>query len=293
MASGSKRRIVRKTLKRLIEETTVSSSSESVVSEENAINRLLEEGTIDSSETVDDFDQNSDQSSSDNEFFEPVIFDAHHIEATDNEQDLSLTDRLKLWAINNDITHHGIRSLLKVLKPFHPELPKDPRTLLGIKGTAISQEMSGGSFCYFGLSHKIQDFINTFWRTGIVPLKVNIDGLPLFKSDSTQLWPILVQIDNRKPFVVGMFVGKGKPDVALYLADFIKELKLLLSEGITMNARTYGIRLDAVICDAPAKGFVKQTKLFNGYSGEPQLDVSSQFHKNRTVFAYLLYIKLH
>ena len=75
--------------------------------------------------------------------------------------------------------------------------------------------MSGGSFCYFGLAVSTQDsrFINIFWTTGIIPLKVNIDGLPLFKSD----WSILVQIDNRRPFVVDMFVGKVKPDVVLYL----------------------------------------------------------------------------
>ena len=78
---------------------------------------MSEEDTIDSSEMVDDFDQSSYQSSSENEILEPMNLDAHRIEACNDEQDLSLTDRLKLSAINNDITHIGIR----ILKPIHPQ----------------------------------------------------------------------------------------------------------------------------------------------------------------------------
>ncbi|KAJ7996429.1 hypothetical protein DPEC_G00236980, partial [Dallia pectoralis] len=51
-------------------------------------------------------------------------------------------------------------------------------------------------------------------------LQINVDGLPLFRSSSTQFWPILgfVQnLPNHKPFVIALFAGNGKPELYEYM----------------------------------------------------------------------------
>lgn len=61
-----------------------------------------------------------------------------------------------------------------------------------------------------------------------IGLDVNIDGINVTKSCVTDVWPILCKsldlVDDR-PFVVGIFVGSGKPDsLDKYLQEFILEV---------------------------------------------------------------------
>uniref|UniRef100_X1YUT4 Uncharacterized protein n=1 Tax=Capitella teleta TaxID=283909 RepID=X1YUT4_CAPTE len=97
----------------------------------------------------------------------------------------------------------------------------------------------------------------------------NVDGLPLFKSSSEQLWPILCQIINKscKPFIVGLYSGKLKPsDPHEYLSQFVDELQPLFDNGFLFNGKTFGLVVAGFICDAPARAYLKQIKGHNGYS---------------------------
>ncbi len=61
-------------------------------------------------------------------------------------------------------------------------------------------------------------------------LKLQINGLPLFKSCSLQLWPILgllLSVPMREPVVKGLFCGPDKPSSA----------KEFLGEFVTYNSR--------------------------------------------------------
>jgi len=68
-----------------------------------------------------------------------------------------------------------------------------------------------------------------------VELQINVDGLPLYKSNNTQFWPILGLIMNcspREPFVIGLFCRNSKPNnVAAYLNDFVTEFEALQISG--------------------------------------------------------------
>ena len=47
-------------------------------------------------------------------------------------------------------------------------------------------------------------------------IKINIDGIPLYKSSNYCLWPILMIIDQCKvktPLLIAIFAGVGKPDL--------------------------------------------------------------------------------
>ena len=60
----------------------------------------------------------------------------------------------------------------------------------------------------------------------IVELVINFDGLSLFKSASTQLWPILTKVGLGKPGSAALFCAKSKTDsIEGYLSDLLREYK--------------------------------------------------------------------
>lgn len=65
-----------------------------------------------------------------------------------------------------------------------------------------------------------------------IDLKVNIDGLPLFKSNSDTIWLILASFffffPDFSPFIVAMYYGKDKPNsVSEFLEDFVDKWQYL------------------------------------------------------------------
>ena len=49
----------------------------------------------------------------------------------------------------------------------------------------------------------------------VISLQINIDGLPVSKSGSKQLWPILARVCkpfSSDPFMVGLYCGESKPE---------------------------------------------------------------------------------
>ena len=60
----------------------------------------------------------------------PSSSDDEHDENDDEYGENGLRSLLARWAIQNKITHTALGQLLDGLRLFHPDLPKDPRTLL-------------------------------------------------------------------------------------------------------------------------------------------------------------------
>lgn len=73
----------------------------------------------------------------------------------------------------------------------------------------------------------------------ILPLTINIDGLPLSKSSKSQFWPILMSIDLleiSEPFIVGIYHGLKKPESVMdFLNLFVEEYLFLRENGITIK----------------------------------------------------------
>lgn len=101
---------------------------------------------------------------------------------------------------------------------------------------------------------------------------INIDGIPLFNSSTTSLWPILGSVHEIEGsiFPVAVYCNNGKPTpIDDYLSDFVCEMKQLQEQGLTTaqqpDGTKYIVTLGAVICDAPARAFIKCIKGHNGY----------------------------
>ena len=93
-------------------------------------------------------------------------------------------------------------------------------------------------------------------------LVLTIEGLPLFKSSKTTVWPVLGIICNFTPpkqFPITLTVGTTKPSNLEFLNEAINDLNNLIINGININDEHFNIRILNIIyiCDAPAKAFVK------------------------------------
>ena len=79
---------------------------------------------------------------------------------------------------------------------------------------------------------------------------------------------MLVEETRPQPFVVGLFSGKSKPgNVYEFLKDFVEEMGDLEGNGLMHDNKVYAVAVSSVICDAPARAFLKQIKGHSGYSG--------------------------
>ena len=88
-------------------------------------------------------------------------------------------------------------------------------------------------------------------------------------SSSLNLWPILGRITEFPfgPFLIAVYSGYGKPtSVNDLLKDFINEMNDIKQQGFAYHGRQYQLNLTAVICDAPARTFVKCIKGHSGYN---------------------------
>ena len=68
-----------------------------------------------------------------------------------------------------------------------------------------------------------------------INLMVLIDGLPLFKSSSLQLWPILIRFSSFKPVPAALYCCYKKTDKGEYLVEFVDEMEKLLSKPLVVN----------------------------------------------------------
>lgn len=218
------------------------------------------------------------------------VSESHSDSSTDH---CSLSDELADWALQYNVSHVAVTALLKILRKTHLDLPKDSRTIFGTESVASAvavKNVAGGSYYHFGIEPGVISVLTKFGidNSETVELHVNIDGLPLHRSTNAQFWPILGLIANckyREPFVIGLFYGNVKPvDTAEYMNDFVTDCLALQTTGIRCNDKTYKIVLTAVICDTPARAFVKNTKGHAGYFGCDKCSQEGEYVAGRMTF---------
>ena len=145
-------------------------------------------------------------------------------------------------------------------------LPKDSRTLLKANQKAANTTLSNDEYTYFGVRNTIEKIVTTNnYINRKINLMVNIDGLPLFKSSSLQLWPILLRFSPFEPVPIALYCGYKKPDMGGYLAEFVDEMEKLISEPLVLNDSSYELCIYTFTCDAPARALLKGIVQHTGY----------------------------
>jgi hypothetical protein len=208
------------------------------------------------------------------------------------------------WALNFGISHTALKSLLEIQRPFFPNLPKDPRTLLRTPSETPVKNLDNGLYHHFGVekgivskvaccglvkySNKMIEQINISKTEFFLTLSLHFDGIPIFKSSNKQFWPILGKVDqavDQKPFVIGLYYGTSKPNSAnVYLDALIEELCQLEKHGIIIDGKQFCVRVSCIIADAPARSFIKCVKSHNSYYSCEKCTQTCEFISNRMVF---------
>ena len=176
----------------------------------------------------------------------------------------NLSGELASWCLKFNCSQAAMNSLLDILPRHGNTLPKDARTLLKVPQEVQCVRKCGGTYYYFGLESGIKNNFTGSERE--ILLSFSIDGLPLFKSSNTQIWPILCEISGGKIFIVALYTGESKPSsLDVFLNDFLQELCSLKLSGLTIKSVVHTVKLRAFLCDAPARSFLKGAVGHTGY----------------------------
>ena len=198
----------------------------------------------------------------------------------------NIRSELAQWRIKHGITDSALSDdsdLLSILRPHHRELPKDPRTIQKASSASNIQianikAVSGGSYYHFGITPEVllqlqnsHSLRMAAEESGALSMQLNVDGIPLFKSTNGQFWPVLGKIDKPfagTPFVIGLYYGTAKPSDLNFLQDFCHDYGKLKESGITLpdSNTVLSFSISALICDAPARAFLKNIKGHTAYS---------------------------
>lgn len=82
------------------------------------------------------------------------------------------------------------------------------------------------------------------------------------------------------PFIIGVYHGTSKPENANeFLTDFINDFTILLQNGITVSNIKCTVAIGAILCDAPAKAFITNTKHHTGYFSCPKCTQEGDYIK--------------
>lgn len=204
-------------------------------------------------------------------------------------EDFDLSDRLAECFLECKVPATTADKILAVLHAYHPSLPLTYRSLLKTELKCGNVEMVGsGEYMHYGIMEGLLKHQHCIMNLNTTDVKyhVNIDGLPLYKSSSTQLWPILGRVvETQCMFLIGAFCGTSKPSlIGVYLQKFIEEAKRLSTEGFMMNGKAFTANVMCIISDAPARAYLKQIKGHTGYDGCERCVVKGTYLEGRMTF---------
>ncbi|XP_075535096.1 uncharacterized protein LOC142570615 [Dermacentor variabilis] len=206
-------------------------------------------------------------------------------------EQMTASEEFAVIASKHNMTHACINDVFDFCRRRgFSDLPKDARTVLRTERKA--QVEQNGSFVHFGLAAGIRQVLPP---GQVVPserkLQGNIDGVPLYRSSQLAFWPILCLITNVEaspPFVVSVYCGAGKPpSLQDYLEPFVREVSELASEGLSIGDVRVQVSIEAMVCDAPARSYVKCIVGHTGYCACERCNQKGRHIENRVTFPKL------
>lgn len=106
----------------------------------------------------------------------------------------------------------------------------------------------------------------------------NCDGVPLFKSSKTSIWPIQIMVNelpketrSKNIILCGIWVGDTKPNIEAFFRPFVEELRILGSEGFewqdNQGSHVSKVFSSVCSCDAVARCLLQNFHQYNGSFG--------------------------
>jgi hypothetical protein len=210
---------------------------------------------------------------------------------------LSLAEELFLFFIMFNLPHSAMQYLLNLLNRHNVNVPKSLYLLrqcssanLDVSCIKVSENIAYMSITENVIFSVKKNLLNLSLYanssgTCLLNIKINVDGLPLYKSSPVNLWPILMMIDGLSvPLPLGLFFGIGKPDLQTFMERLCLELRHLKEFGFHLNEFHIFIHDICFVCDAPARAFVQCIIPHTGYYGCGYCRQKGERVENRTVF---------
>ena len=116
-------------------------------------------------------------------------------------------------------------------------LPTDTRTLLKTPRSISKKIVPGGQYYHFGIRKSVINHLSFIKpQSHAILLNVNVDGVPLYNSNTSAFWPILGNLyQNGRTsdcFLIGLYFGKKKPlSFNDYFDDFVTEFLSIEESG--------------------------------------------------------------
>lgn len=154
--------------------------------------------------------------------------------------------------------------LLKILNQFGIELPLDSRSLMETprNSSRLIRVVEPGHYIHIGLEVGIKYVIRRHKvdvsALPLMHIDYDMDGVRVSESTPNTFWPIWAKISRPyigKPFLVGNYhstVGEPK-DANSYTMDFVKELKMLIKDGLEIDGKRIEIRAGRFVGDTPGR----------------------------------------
>lgn len=214
----------------------------------------------------------------------------------DRSTKTSYKHELAHWAVKHNVSQTAVSALLQLNRKYmynhSDDLPKDARTLLKTTRKTTTVPVAGGHYYHIGIAHAISNVLQNSCNLtcGLeLLLQLNIDGIPIYKSSSSSLWPILGRLVNNglnnNVFAIGAFYGGAKPlSIHEFLAAFIDEYLQLRKDGMMIYGYNVTLKIHTVMCDAPARAQVKCVTQFSGYYGCDKCTISGQYRHGSVKF---------
>lgn len=137
-----------------------------------------------------------------------------------------------------------------MINPAYLFLPLGCRTLLKNNSEPAKKiKINNGEIIYVGIEESVKAKMKLGLENEIntINIIINIDGLTLFKSSATELWPILgrsLDLKDSSPLVIGLFSGIAKPSpMEKYLRSFINEYNNLEKNGFIVNHQKLFVKI--------------------------------------------------
>lgn len=177
-----------------------------------------------------------------------------------------LNSELRKWVADFNIPQSALKMLLLILKKNCVQLndlSTDPRTLMHTPRQVNIEKLGGlNAYWHLGLEKCLRKSFKLLDKDLQISLNINVDGLPLFNASNKCFWPILCNVSefpNVRPMAVGIFFGDAKPaNAVLFMQQFVDDVnRIITGGGIRINGHKLSIRIRAIICDSPARAFLK------------------------------------
>lgn len=175
----------------------------------------------------------------------------------------------------------------------HTDLPLTYRTLMQTNKKVNTVKINATTeVYYYNPNDEIVKNLQRYPQAQVVSLpevsvQLHFDGIPLYKSSSATLWPLLCSFSNMIPrviFPLNLALCETKPQDVNYLSATVNDLNNVIDSGVIVHGINIPVEITMIVADAPARSMARATKGHTGYYGCGRCKERGAWVENRLVY---------